>query len=191
MTIALIILAVAAAAVIGLLIYASMQPDTFRVERSAVINAPKETIAGIVTDLRRGIEWSPFEKGKAMKKAFSGPATGEGSALEWEGDRESGAGKLTIAHVTPSKITLNLDMTKPMKASNIVEYTFEPQGHATRMTWSIHGRMNIISKIMGLFMNMDKMCGSQFEKGFKDLKIIAEREAPALPLSDGSHTAAA
>ena len=189
MTIAFVILAAAAAAVIGLLIYASMQPDTFRVERSAVINAPKETVASIVTDLRRGVEWSPFEKGKTMKKTFSGPATGEGAALEWKGDSESGAGKLTIAHVTPSKITLNLDMIKPMKASNIVEYTFEPQGHATRMTWSIHGRMTLLSKVMSLFMNMDKMCGDQFEKGFKDLKIVAERDTAALP--DDSRTAAA
>ncbi|ARP99725.1 SRPBCC family protein [Pseudorhodoplanes sinuspersici] len=189
MTIALIILAVVAAAVIGLLIYASMQPDTFRVERSAIIHAPREKIIGIVTDLRRGVEWSPFEKGLTMKKTFSGPATGVGSALEWDGDKQSGAGKFTIAAVTPSKITFNLDMTKPMKANHIVEYTFEPQGDATRMTWSIHGRANMMSKVMGLFMNVDKMCGDQFEKGFKDLKIVAEREAESLP--DGSRTAAA
>lgn len=189
MTIALIILAVVAAAVIGLLIYASMQPDTFRVERSTVINAPRDKIISIVTDLRRGVEWSPFEKGLTMKKTFSGPATGVGSAMEWDGDRQSGAGKFTIADVTPSKIRFNLDMTKPMKANHIVEYALEPQGEATRMTWSIHGRMNIVSKVMSLFMNMDKMCGSQFEKGFKDLKIVAERETPSL--SDGSRTAAA
>lgn len=189
MTIALIIIAVVAAVVVGLLIYASMQPETFRVERSAVINAPREKIVSIVTDLRRGVEWSPFEKGLTMKKTFSGPATGVGSALEWEGDKQSGAGKFTITEVAPSKITFNLDMTKPMKANHVVEYTFEPQGDATKMTWSIRGRMNIISKVMGLFMNMDKMCGDQFEKGFKDLKIVAERETPALP--DGSRTAAA
>ena len=189
MTIALIILAVVFAAVIGLLIYASMQPDTFRVERSTVIHAPRETIIGIVTDLRRGVEWSPFEKGLTMKKTFSGPATGVGSAMEWDGDKQSGAGKFTVTDVTPSKITFNLDMTKPMKASNIVEYTLEPQGDATKMTWSIHGPMTMMSKVMSLFMNMDRMCGNQFEKGFKDLKIVAERDTPAV--SDGSHTAAA
>ena len=189
MTIVLMIIAVVAAAIIGLLIYASMQPDTFRIERSAVINAPREKIASIVTDLHRGVEWSPFEKGLTMKKTFSGPVTGAGSAMEWEGDKQSGSGKFTIADVTPSKITSNLDMTKPMKASHIVEYTFAPQGEATRMTWSIHGRMTMLSKVMGLFMNMDKMCGDQFEKGFKDLKIVAERETAALP--DGSRTAAA
>lgn len=188
MTIALIVLAIVAAAVIGLLLYASSRPDTFHIERSAVINASQEKLYSILTDLRRGVEWSPFEKGMTMKKTFSGPATGAGSALAWEGGRDVGAGTLTIADVAPSKIVLKLDMVRPMKGNNIVEYSFEPQGEATRMTWSIHGPANMISKVMGLFMDMDKMCGGQFEKGFKDLKIVAERDTPALP--DGSHIAA-
>lgn len=189
MTIALIVLAVVIAAVIGLLLYASAQPDSFRVERSTVIDAPREELYSILTDLRRGAEWSPFEKGLTMKKTYSGPATGPGAALEWAGSRETGAGKLTITDVTPSKIVLSLDMVKPMKASNIVEYAFAPQGDATQMTWSIHGPMTMTSKVMGLFMNMDKMCGDQFEKGFKDLKVIAERKTPTLP--HDANTAAA
>ncbi len=189
MTLALVILAILAAAVIGILLYASSQPDTFRIERSALIHAPKEKLIGILTNLRRGVEWSPFEKGLEMKKTFSGPETGPGSALEWDGGRQVGAGKLTIVDVAPSKITLSLDMVRPMKASNIVEYTFEPQSDGTRMTWGIHGPMTMMSKVMGLFMNMDKMCGDQFEKGFTDLKIIAEGETPQLPR--GSQPAAA
>jgi len=189
MTIALIILAIVFATVIGLLLYASSQPDTFHIERSAVINAPQDKLYSILTDLRRGVEWSPFEKGMSMKKTYSGPAMGSGSALEWDGGRDVGAGKLTIADVTPSKIVLKLDMVRPMKANHIVEYSFEPQGDATKMTWSIRGRANMISKVMGLFMDMDKMCGGQFEKGFKDLKIVAERDTTALP--GGSHIAAA
>jgi len=32
-------------------------------------------------------------------------------------------------------------------------------------------------KAIGLFMNMDKMCGSQFEEGLANMKSIAETEA--------------
>jgi hypothetical protein len=38
-----------------------------------------------------------------------------------------------------------------------------------------------MTKVMSLFMNMDKMCGDQFEKGLKDLKVLAESEAQSLP----------
>ncbi|MET0279483.1 MAG: SRPBCC family protein [Pseudorhodoplanes sp.] len=181
MTIALTILAVIAAVIIGILIYASTLPDTFRVERSAMIHAPSGTLYSILTDLRRGAEWSPFEKGLKMDKSYSGPATGVGSAMEWSNSKDVGAGKFSIVDATPSKITFNLVMLKPMKASNVVEYALTPQGDATVMTWSMYGPTTMMTKLMGLFMSMDKMCGNQFEKGLRDLKALAESEARRQP----------
>ena len=172
----LIAIGILVVAVAGLLLYASItQPDTFRVQRAMTINAPHEKVYGILTDLHRGVEWSPFEKGKTMKKTFSGPATGTGSALEWEGGSDIGAGKLTIAQATPSKITLNLDMTKPMTANNIVEYDLTSKGDATNVTWSMHGPMNIFSKVMCTFTSMDKMVGGTMEEGLSNLNTLAEK----------------
>ncbi len=165
-------------AVIGVVVYAlSTQPDTFRVERAININAPADKIYGIVTDLRRGAEWSPYEKKDlSMKKAFSGPATGPGSQLAWDGNSEVGAGTLTIADATaPSKVVLKLDMTRPMTGHNIIEYSLTPVGGGTRMNWSMHGPMNIVSKVMCTFMSLDKMVGKDFEEGLKSLKALAER----------------
>ena len=163
-------------AVVAVVAYAATQPDTFRVQRSATINAPADKISVILTDLRRGAEWSPYEKkDPAMKKTFSGPASGPGSKMEWDGNKEIGAGALTVADATPSKITVKLDMSRPMEANNIVEYTLAPQGNATNMTWSIHGPMNIFSKVMCVFMDMDKMIGRDFEQGLRDLKTLAEK----------------
>ncbi len=138
MKIALIILGLLVIAVAGVVLYAlTTQPDTFRISRTATINAPADKIFGIVTDLRRGVEWSPYEKKDlAMKKTFSGPASGPGARLAWDGNKDVGAGTLTVADVTPSKVTLDLDMTRPMKASNTVEYSFAPQGRSTTMTWA-------------------------------------------------------
>jgi hypothetical protein len=166
--------------VAGLVAYAATRPDTFRIERSTLINAPADTVHAILTDLRRGREWSPFErKDPNLKRSFSGPETGVGSALEWEGDMNVGAGKLSIAQATPSKITLNLDMRKPMEGHNIVEYALATQGDATHLTWSMHGKMNLIAKVMCIFINLEKDLGSEFEKGLRDLKALAERQAAA------------
>jgi hypothetical protein len=173
----LIIVAVLAVGVVGLVVYAAMtQPDTFRVQRAMTINAPAEKLVGILSDLRRGGEWSPYEKKDlAMKKTFSGPATGPGAKLEWDGNKDVGAGTLTVTEVTPSKVTLNLDMTRPMTASNKVEYSLAPQGNATNMTWALYGPMPLISKVMCVFMSLDKMVGGDMERGLKDLKALAER----------------
>ena len=173
----LIAIGVLAVAVAGLLLYASItQPDAFRVQRAMTINAPADKIHAILTDLRRGAEWSPYEKkDPAMKKSYSGPAAGPGAVMEWDGNSEIGAGKLTVAEATPSKIVINLDMSRPMEGHNIVEYALTPQGGATNVTWSIHGPMNTISKVMCLFMNMDNMVGKDFEQGLRDLKALAEK----------------
>jgi hypothetical protein len=181
MTIALIVLAVIAALAIAILLVAMTRPDTFRVERSAIIDAPAGALHAILTDLRRGAEWSPFEKGLKMDKSYSGPATGPGSAMEWSNSKEVGAGRFSIVNVTPSKVTCSLVMTKPMKCNNVVEYSLAPSDNSTLMTWSMYGPTNLVTKVMGLFVSMDKMCGDQFEKGLKDLKTLAEGEATRLP----------
>jgi hypothetical protein len=173
----LIIVVILAAGIGGVVAYAAItQPDKFRVQRSATIDAPPEKLIGILTDLRRGAEWSPYEKkDPAMKKTFSGPASGAGARLAWDGNKDVGAGTLTVAEVTPSKITLDLDMTRPMTASNKVEYTLAQQGNATSMTWALYGPMPLISKVMCVFLNFDKMIGADMERGLNDLKALAER----------------
>lgn len=173
----LIIVAVLALGIASVVAYAAItQPDSFRVQRATTIDAPAEKLVGILTDLRRGAEWSPYEKkDPAMKKTFSGPASGPGAKLEWDGNGDVGAGSLTVADVTPTKVTLNLAMTRPMNANNVVEYTFAPQGNATTMTWAMHGPMPLISKVICVFMNFDKMIGADMERGLKDLKALAER----------------
>src|SRR5262249_18391361 len=150
----------------GVVIYAqATQPETFRVERAININAPAEKVYGIVTDLRRGAEWSPYEqKDLAMKKTFSGPASGPGSKRAWDGNSDVGAGTLTIDSAkAPSKVVLKLDMTRPMEGHNTIEYDLTPVGGGTRMNWSMHGPMNPVAKVMCLFMSLDKMVGKDFE----------------------------
>lgn len=173
----LIVIAVLAVGVAGVVAYAAAtQPDTFRVQRTATIEAPPEKLVGILSDLRRGAEWSPYEKkDPAMKKTFSGPASGPGAKLEWDGNGDVGAGSLTVADVTPSKVMLKLDMTRPMTASNVVEYSLAPKGNATDMTWALHGPMPLVSKVMCVFVDLDKMLGGDMERGLKDLKALAER----------------
>jgi hypothetical protein len=54
---------------------------------------------------------------------------------------------------------------------------FEPEGAATRVTWTMEGKSPYISKLMGLFFNMDKMIGKDFENGLANMKATAEKQA--------------
>ena len=37
----------------------------------------------------------------------------------------------------------------------------------------MYGKNNFVSKVMSLFMDCDKICGPQFEKGLADLGTVA------------------
>lgn len=172
-----IIAALLIVAVSGVLIYAATKPDTFQVERSARIKAPPEKIFPLINDLRAFNRWSPFEKkDPAMKRSYSGPESGKGAVYEWDGNSNIGKGRLTIADTSPpSKVRINLDMTDPFDAHNIVEFTLEPQGDSTNVTWAMQGKIPYMAKIVHVVFNMDKMVGDDFEVGLANLKAIAEK----------------
>lgn len=172
-------IAIAVAVLIaGVLAYAAIaQPDTFHIQRTASIKAPPEKIYAVLNDFQKSMAWSPFEKkDPAMTRKFSGPVNGKGSVYEFKGNKEIGAGRLEIIESLPAKkVALTLDMYQPFEAKNIVEYTLEPKAGATDVTWAIHGPMTFVSKVMCLFLDMDKMVGKDFEQGLTDLKALVER----------------
>ena len=178
MTTIAIVAIVIALLIAALLVYAASKPDSFSVQRSTAINAPQEKIFPHLNDLHAHQAWSPFEKDPAMKRTHSGAPAGKGAVYEWEGNREVGKGRIAITESVPSsRLVLALDMLKPFQAHNTVEYTLEPKGNATNLTWAMYGRQPFMAKLMSTFINCDKMVGSQFEKGLASLKAIVEKPA--------------
>jgi len=163
--------------VAAVLAFAATRPDSFSVRRAASIQAPPEKIFPLINDFGRWSAWSPYEKkDPAMKRSFSGPAAGKGAVYAWEGNGEVGQGRMEIADaVAPSRVTLKLDFVKPFEAHNKVDFTLEPKGGATEVTWAMDGPMPFISKVVTLFVDMDRMVGGDFEAGLANLKAIAEK----------------
>ena len=171
-----IVVAVLLAAV---LIYAATRPDTFRIQRSASINAPPEKVFALINDFHGWSAWSAWEKkDPAMKRTFSGPASGNGAVYEWDGNSSVGKGRMEITESSPSsKIAIKLDFIKPFEGHNVATFTLEPQGGATMVTWAMDGPSPYIAKLMGVLFNMDKMIGADFEAGLANLKAAAEKQA--------------
>jgi len=163
--------------VVALVAYAATKPDAFRVQRSTGINAPAERIFPLIANLKSMNTWNPFvEPDPAIKIAYSGPDSGKGAAHTWSGNSKVGEGRIEITDAAPSaRVTMRLDMLKPMKASNLVEFTLQPTGDSTAVSWAMSGRQPFMAKLMTVFIDCDKMVGSQFEKGLGKLKAIAER----------------
>jgi hypothetical protein len=162
-------------AVAAILVYAATRPDSFRVSRSATIKAPAGRIFPLIASMRRMNEWNPFAKqDPAMEIAYSGPESGVGAAQAFAGGR-GGTGRLEVTAVTePTLVTMSLDMAKPIAAHNDVTFALQPDGDDTAVTWTMSGAMPFVSKVMSVFVNMDRMIGGTFEQGLADLKALAE-----------------
>ena len=161
--------------IVALLVFAASKPDTFQVQRSVTIEAPPETIYPLISDWHNFLTWSPFEKDPAMKRTFSGAASSKGAIYEWDGNKKVGAGRIEIIEAAaPSRLLMQLDMIRPMKAQNTVEFTLVRKGSTTHVTWAMTGKVPLMGKLMSLVMDCEKMCGSQFEEGLAKLKSVAE-----------------
>jgi hypothetical protein len=57
------------------------------------------------------------------------------------------------------------------------EFTFEPVGASTLVTWKMHGKNAYFMKVISIFLNMDKVMGEHFEHGLDNLKIVCEKVA--------------
>jgi uncharacterized protein YndB with AHSA1/START domain len=173
-----VIIAIAVAIAIAIvLILAATKPDTFSVRRVTTVSAPPEKIFPLINDFHQWGTWSPWEdKDPAMKRTYSGAGSGKGAVYAWDGNKNVGTGRMEILEVSaPSKIVIKLDFFKPFEAHNTAEFTMLPQGDATTLTWLMHGPAPFMSKVMQVFMNMDKMIGKDFEAGLAKLKKLTER----------------
>lgn len=176
-----ILIAVAAIFVI-LIAVVAMQPAGFRITRSATVVVPPSAVFTQVNDLHLWEEWSPWAKlDPAMKKTYEGAAAGAGAIYSWNGNNNVGEGRITITESKPNDlIRIQLEFVRPFACTNDVEFTFTPQGDQTVVTWSMAGKKNFMAKAVHLVMNMDKMCGGQFEQGLANLKAVVETASQSL-----------
>lgn len=156
--------------------FAATRPDNFRITRSMDINAPAEVVFSNINDLHAWQTWSPWaKKDPNAQVSYAGPEIGEGSSFHWAGNSDVGEGTMTIIESRPSQLVkFRLDFLKPFTATNNSEFVLTQTPQGTNVSWSMYGKNNFIGKIIGIFMDCEKMVGPDFEQGLMNLKGVAE-----------------
>ncbi len=164
-----------AVVIVIFLIVVATRPSDFRVERTATIAATPAALFEQVNDHHKFAVWNPFLKlDPNVKNTYSGADSGVGAVCSWDGNSDIGAGSSIITETKPGELVrCRMDWKRPMEGTSTVDFTFKPQGDKTVVTWAMYGKNNFMGKVMSLFMDCDKMCGPQFEKGLADLGAVA------------------
>jgi hypothetical protein len=165
-----------AALILLFVVVVAMQPDEFRVERTAPIAAPQAAVFQQVNDLRKWEAWSPWAKlDPEAKVSFEGPESGQGAAMSWAGNDKVGEGKMTVVESRANEeVKLKVDFVRPFQGSSSSEFAFKAAGEKTEVAWVISGQHNFIGKAFCLITNGQKMIGDDMEKGLAQLKAVVE-----------------
>jgi hypothetical protein len=168
-----------ALAIIAILLFVVVhgQPCEFKLTRCTKIFATPGKVFPHVNDLHKWDAWSPWAKlDPNAKNSFTGPDSGIGAAMAWEGNKQVGVGKMTIVESHAGELVrFRLDFIKPFPQTNTAEFTFRSEAGQTHVVWTMTGRSNFFFKIFGLFVSCDDMAGKCFDKGLASLKELAER----------------
>ena len=171
--------AILALLLLGFAVVVAVQPEDFRVERSATMAASPDKVFAHVNDFHRWDAWSPWlELDPGAKTTFEGPTAGEGAVFRWSGNDQVGEGSMTIVESRPDeRIGIELAFVKPMQDVADVEFTFQPDGERTKVSWIMSGKNDdFMSKAACLVMNMESYIGTKYEQGLANLKRIVEAE---------------
>jgi len=154
-------------------------PTKMHAERSVYIKAPKEVVFADVKTFENFKKWSPWrEKDTAAKVSISGTDGTVGAKMSWDGNKDMGSGEQTLTKIEENKsVETDLHFIKPFDGK-ATSYTYvEDSAGGTKVIWGFNSEMSRPFNVMGLFMNIDKAIGDEYDKGLSKLKALAEKEA--------------
>ncbi len=154
----------------------ALQPADYLITREITIQAAPEKIFPYLNNSKLAERWGPWlEIDPDAKMTYSGPDAGVGSKASWTGGKQLGTGSATIVESTPNqRVAIKLEYQEPMNMVQDAEYTVKNMGGQSVVTWSVRGKNTFMGRVMCVFMNMDKVVGSMFEKGLSKLKTLVE-----------------
>ncbi len=168
---------VIAAILIVIIILAVIGPKTYNVNRSIIIDRPKEIVFPYIKIVKNQDHWSPWKlKDPDMKQTYSGTDGEVGFKSSWEGNKDVGMGSQTITSIIENeRIDNYLVFLKPWKSVSDGYYTVEDAGPGqTKLVWGFKGKNKFPATVFMNFFNMDKAVGKDFEEGLRNLKKILE-----------------
>lgn len=151
-------------------------PKDFDVKRDIVVNAPEDVVFKNISSLQAFNKWNPWAKLDPNQTVRDSGVDGTvGSSHYWKGNDSVGEGQMTLTKVEANKgVEYDLHFMKPFESHNTAYMNMEKAEGGYKVTWGMKGHMPFPFNAMGLFMNMDKQVGKDFEAGLATLKSMCE-----------------
>jgi hypothetical protein len=150
--------------------------DYTDVRRSGFVAAEPADVLPYLSDFHRWPQWSPWEGlDPDLERTYGGPEQGVGSTYAWSGNRKAGAGSMRVTEAAPDRVVIDLQFTRPFRSASLVEFALGEADGGTDVTWTMRTPKTLMSRVVGIFMNMERTIGNDLERGLRQLQRAAGR----------------
>jgi len=153
---------------LGILMYLSSLPVSYRVSRSIVIAKPVHIVFDYVRDVRHSLDWSPWSlHDPEAVMTFERP-TEIGGGYDWSSSK-IGQGELVHdAFTEHSLIEQTLTFISPFKSIAQIVWEFTPKGEGCEVRWTMDAKVPVF--MAPIRPMMKRMIGFDFELGLARMR---------------------
>ena len=179
MSVLTIILIVVAAIIVLVLLLALISKNEYAVEREVLIDRPSNEVFNYVKHLKNQDGYNKWVMlDPTMQKTYKGTDGTEGFAYAWDStNKQAGKGEQTITKIKDGeRVDIQIAFIRPFEATADSCILTQPVGDdATNVKWAFKSKMPFPMNAMLLFMDMDKLLGTDLEISLNNLKGILEK----------------
>jgi len=162
--------------VVGTSIYVATLDNTYRVERSKIIEAPIEVVYNQIIDFKKWPSWSPWiEQEPQVDLTYGNQTAGVGANYSWNGEIIGAGNMITLAAHAPDSITQKINFTAPFESSADIYWKLTKVPSGTEVSWAMQGEMDFMMKgYMAFSGGMDMQIGPDYERGLVKLDSVTK-----------------
>ena len=164
--------------IIGLAIYIAVQPNEFDFSRSRIIKAPKPVLFNKVNDFKNWPSFSPWiEQEPNAVLTYGEKTSGVDGNYSWNGEILGEGSMTTVAIEDNKSISQQIVFIKPFESESDINWTFEDTEEGTKVTWSMKGKQDFMTKMYTTFAgSIEANTSPDFERGLFKLDSIVQAD---------------
>lgn len=161
-------------AIIGTSIYVAVQPNSFSFSRTKIIKAPASIIFNKVNDFKNWNEFSPWlEQDSNTSLTYGDTTSGKNAFYSWKSDVLGEGSMKTISIEKYNYINQIINFIEPFESQSHIDWNFETTAEGTKVTWSMDGKQDFITKIYTTFVSsIESSTAPDFERGLVKLDSV-------------------
>lgn len=150
----------------------------YDVNRTVVINRPREEVFNYVRQLKKQPLWNPwFQRDTSASMKYKGEDGKPGASFYWNGNSKVGEGIQRIVKAKQGRVLeTKILFIKPVKVNALTYFGVkEIEEEKSKMVWGVRGHLAFPLTIISLVYSPEKALGENFEKGLRELKQLLEK----------------